>query len=74
MKEGRSLKAVCCFCLEQRMVNNNNRQVEYCPCPKYGIIYRSNMCNLQVKKKKKKHLKNGQELYEIYLPKGNTTK
>ena len=35
------------------MVNNNNRQEKYYPCPKYGIIYRPNMYNLQARKKKK---------------------
>ena len=33
--------------------------MEYCPCPKYGMIYRPDMYNLQVRKK---HLKNEQEL------------
>ena len=32
-------------------VNNKNRQIERCPCPKYGMVYRPDIYNLQVKKK-----------------------
>ena len=39
--------------------NTKNSQMKYCPCPKYDMIYRSDMYNLQVRKK---HLKNEQEL------------
>ena len=40
-------------------VNTKNPQMEHCPCPKYDMIYRPDMYNLQVRKK---HLKNEQEL------------
>ena len=36
-------------------VNTKQPETENCPCPKYGMIYRSDMYNLQVAKK---HLKN----------------
>ena len=33
-------------------VNTRHPQMEHCPCPKYGMIYRPDMYNLQLKKKK----------------------
>ena len=35
-------------------VNTKKPQIEHCPCPKYGMIYKPDMCNLQVRQK---HLK-----------------
>ena len=40
-------------------INTKNPQLEPCPYPNYGMIYRPDMYNLQVRKK---HLKNEQEL------------
>ena len=37
--------------------------MEHCPRPKYGMIYRPDMHNLQIRKK---HLKNKQELKFIF--------
>ena len=34
--------------------NTKNPQMEHCPCPKYGTIYKPDMCNLEVRKKKSK--------------------
>ena len=36
-------------------VNTNKTQMKHYPCPKYGMIYWSDMYNVQVRKK---HLKN----------------
>ena len=35
--------------------NNKNSQMKHFPCPKYGMIYRPNMYNLQVRKKHPKN-------------------
>ena len=32
-------------------VTTKNPQMEHCPCPKYGMIDRADMYNLQVRKK-----------------------
>ena len=40
-------------------VSTKNPEMEHCPCPNYGMIYRPDMYNLQVRKK---HLKNEQAL------------
>ena len=40
-------------------VNTKNPQMEHCPCPNSGMVYRPDMYNLQVRKK---HLKNEQDL------------
>ena len=40
-------------------VNTKNNQMEYYPCPNYGMIYRSDIAIIQVREK---HLKNDQEL------------
>ena len=39
--------------------STKNSQMKHCPCPKYGIIYRPDLTNSQVKQK---HLKNDQKL------------
>ena len=54
-KRGQGSKFRCCFCLDQGLFNSINLPLEYCPCPKYGMIY------VQFTGKKK-HLKNEQEL------------
>ena len=43
--------------------NTKNPQIENYPCPKYGMIYRSDMDNFKVRKK---HLKNEQELKSTF--------
>ena len=51
--------------------NTKNPQMENCPCPNYGIIYKPDMYNLQVRKK---HLKRKQELkftFQIMPPSNN---
>ena len=40
--------------------NTKTFQMKYCPCPKYGMIYKPGMHNLQTVQKK--HLKNGQDV------------
>ena len=45
-------------------VNTKNPQIEHCPCPKYSMIYRPDIYNLQVRKK---HLKNEQEFQNMPL-------
>ena len=43
--------------------NTKNPQMEHCPCPKYGMIYRPNLYSIRVRKK---HLKNVQE-FNVYI-------
>ena len=52
-------------------VNTKNPQMEHCPCPNYGMVYRPDMYNLQVRKK---HLKNEQDLkftFQVMPPLNN---
>ena len=52
-------------------VNTKNPEMGHCLCPKYDMIYRPDMYNLQVRKK---HLKNEQDIYKTYPSKEATTK
>ena len=68
---GKGSKAGCCFCLDEGLVNTKNRQMEYCSCPNICHIWQ--VWHVQITGQKK-HLKNVQKLYKIYLSKDVTLK
>ena len=44
--------------VKTKKLNNKNSQIKHCRCPKYVMIYRPNLNNLQTRKKQlKKYLR-----------------